>query len=318
MIERWPDEVARVFDEGSFCHVAVTSRFGPHLTPMVFVPSGERLWLTTARGSVKALAWRRSLTVAGMVRGERAAVSFTGVVRLHDALDPLTWRGTVGNAPALAAAAVRFTRKNARFYAGYAVDARNVPLRWTPPGRVFAEVGLYRAALVDDDGGAQTWGDWWDDVSSHEKFRATRAAADPLGALPPDVREPLGTAGLGALAVEGPGGPVVVPAGWVAGAAGLFAASPVSVLSLAGCDRPTERVALTVERPSRWRASQMIGAMAQGEGDVFAPARLSSGARSAAAIAREAGSRTDDPALVRIRPSRLVWWRGWSSGTVLP
>lgn len=317
MMDRWPNEIARVFEGGSFCHVAVGTRFGPHLTPMVYAPSGNRLWLTTARGSVKARAWRQEPTVAGMVRNDRVAVSFTGVVRMHDALDPETWSASARSAPALAAASVRFMRKNARFYAGYAVDARHVPLEWTPPGRVFVEVSLERAALVDDDG-VDTWGEWQEEVVSREMFRASRKEGDPLGALPAGVREPLGGAGVGALAVEAGEGIAVLPAGWTAGAAGLFAALPASVLGLAGCDEPTARVALTVERPSWWRASRMIGAMAQGEGEVFAIDRLSSGARSATAIARATGERAEGSALVRVRPSRLVWWRGWSSGAVTP
>ncbi len=316
MIERWPEEVARVFEEGSFCHVAVSTRFGPHLTPMVFAPSGDRVWLTTARGSVKARAWRRALRVSGMVRGERLAVAFAGLVRLHDALDPVTWRGTLERAPALAAAAVRFTKKNARFYAGYAVDAKHVPLAWTPPGRVFAEVSLDRAALVDDHGVVETWGAWKESVTSLERFRASRKQSDPLRALPSDVREPLGVAGLGAVAVEGAGEITTLPARWAAGPAGLFAALPAPVLGLAGLEEPAGRVALTVERASWWRASRMVGAMAQGGSEVFAIELLASGARSAAAVARETGADAQGSALVRILPSRLVWWRGWASGAV--
>ena len=39
---------------------------------------------------------------------------------------------------------------------------------------------------------------------------------------------------------------------------------------------------------------------------------------SAARIARLAGVDPSDAALVGIRPGTVVWWRGWSSGTVSP
>jgi len=34
--------------------------------------------------------------------------------------------------------------------------------------------------------------------------------------------------------------------------------------------------------------------------------------------ARLAGVEPSDAALVGIRPATVVWWRGWSSGTVRP
>jgi hypothetical protein len=76
-------------------------------------------------------------------------------------------------------------------------------------------------------------------------------------------------------------------------------------------------VALEVDRPSAWRARHMVGAMIRGQGEIAVLDRLTSGARSAAAVVRAAG--VDPPAgaaVVRIRPSRFVWWRGWRSGTV--
>ena len=51
----------------------------------------------------------------------------------------------------------------------------------------------------------------------------------------------------------------------------------------------------------------------QGTGSFHVLDRLGSGAKSARALAvsidPEAG------ALVRVTPERLVWWRGWSSGS---
>jgi hypothetical protein len=112
--------------------------------------------------------------------------------------------------------------------------------------------------------------------------------------------------------VIGDAGPVALPVRWRADEAALYAALPEESLSLvdAGPDAP---VALTVDLPSAWRARDMVGAMTQGTGSFYVLDRLGSGARSARAVATSI-----DPgagALVRIAPERLVWWRGWSSGS---
>lgn len=60
----------------------------------------------------------------------------------------------------------------------------------------------------------------------------------------------------------------------------------------------------------------MVGAMVRGDGEIAVASELSSGATSATRIARRAGLQADDVALVRVRPRTVVWWRGWSSGTV--
>jgi hypothetical protein len=61
----------------------------------------------------------------------------------------------------------------------------------------------------------------------------------------------------------------------------------------------------------------MLGVMVRGVAEVHVTTRLTSGERSARAVASEAGLDVDVPAIVRIRPKRFVWWRGWRSGTVM-
>jgi hypothetical protein len=311
-----PPEALQVLERGDFCHVAASTPSGPHVTPMVFALAGDRLWVTTARGSVKARAWSRNPRVAGVVRRGREAVAFVGSVASHDALDPASWGRSLREMPLLALAAARFTRKNGRFFAGYAVDAHHVPLAWTPPGRVFAELRPERTALIRDDRPVRAWGTWAADVPSHERFRASRAGAAALAALPADLLEGLGRRGEGVLAVDGEDGLVALPSAWAVSGAGLYAVLEEEALALAGLEAPSVSAALVVDRPSWWRARNMLGAMARGRADVFVRARLASGGRSAQAVAREAGVDGDRAAVVRVRPERLVWWRGWSSGTV--
>lgn len=311
-----PVPVRRLLERGPFCHVAAVTPDGPHITPMVFAEAGGRVWVTTSRGSVKARAWRSDPRVAGMVRDGREALMFTGTATMHDALDPDSWGRSLRNGPLLALAAVRFTRKNTRFFAGYAVDASRVPFAWTPPGRVFVELTIDRTAILDDAFGPRTWGDWPVGAASLDRFRAVRTGETPLAPLPSDVREALREAGAGVLTVEGSDGPVALPVSWLVDGAALYAVLSADSFALAGVTTPKPPAALGVDHPSSWRARHMVGAMARGDAEIYEIGALTSGERSASEIARKAG--LDDPGavLVRLRPRRYVWWRGWTSGTV--
>jgi len=315
-VSELPMPVRRLLERGAFCHVAASTPAGPHVTPMVFAEAGGRVWVTTSRGSVKARAWRSDPRVAGLVRAGREAVMFTGTAAMHDALDPDSWGRSLRNGPLLARAAVRFTRKNTRFFAGYALDASRVPLAWTPPGRVFVELTVDRTALLDEASRTRTWGDWPLGAASLDRFRALRTGPAPLAPLPTDVREALGGGGDGVLAVEGSDGSVSFPVSWVVDGAALYAVLSAETFALAGVTSSKRSAALGMDHPSSWRARHMVGAMARGDAEIYEIGVLASGERSAREIARRAG--LDDPGavLVRLRPRRFVWWRGWTSGTV--
>ena len=304
--------VQQVLEQGPFCAVATTTPRGPHCTPLVFTYSGARVWLTTSRGSVKTRAWKTDPAVAGLVRHGDLAVTFTGSVKTYDALDRGTWSAAVTGATSIARAMAGFSRKNARFFAGYAFDARQVPLAWTPPGRVFVGVDLERTALLDARGVQEGRGRWGGDAQSHATFRRAGAGADPLAVLPPEISEDLERSGEGSLAVVGDRGPVVVPVRWRAEDNALYAALPAETLALAGAG-PDAPMALTIDKASAWRAKDMVGAMIQGTGACYLLDELGSGAKTARALATSINA--DAGALVRIAPARLVWWKGWSSGS---
>ncbi len=308
-------QLREILARGSFCHVATSTPLGPHVTPMVFSVAAERMWVTTSRGSAKARAWRGDPRVAGVVRAGAQEAMFTGTVTTYDLLDPETWGRSMREGAIIVLAAERFIRKNARFFAGYAVDAHRVPLAWAPPGRVFAELRVERSAILEAGRVVNAWGAWGDGAQSLERFRATRTGEGPLERLPAYVRDELGTSGTGALAVETRDGPVALPARWAVEGSGLYAVLSAEVLGLGETD-PTPSVALQVDRSSWWRAREMVGAMIRGEGEIAITGRLASGDGSASRVARLAGIELADAAVVRIHPRSLVWWRGWSSGSV--
>ena len=307
-----PAPARAILERGSFCHVGASTPAGPHVTPMVFAPAGGSVWVTTSRGSVKARAWRTDPRVAGSVRDGDRSVAFTGTVTTYDLLDAESWGRSLSHGPLLALAGARFTRKNARFFAGYAVDANHVPFAWTPPGRVFAEIRIERSAVLEGGRVESAWGEWGDAVDGAERFRAARAGGSVLERVP---GASFGGSGEGALGLETPGGPVVLPVRWATEGGALYAAAPEETLALSGA-KGVPRVALTIDRPSMWRAREMVGAMVRGDGEIAVGPRLASGASSVARISKLAGLEDADAAIVRVRPSSAVWWHGWTSGTV--
>jgi hypothetical protein len=280
----------------------------------VYVGSGARVWLTTSRRSVKANAWKRDPTMAGLVRDGDLAVTFTGTVRTYDALDRRTWGAAVAGATSIARATAAFSGKNARFFAGYAVDARQVPFAWTPPGRVFVGVDLERTALVDAQGVQEGRGRWGGTPGSVSSFRRTKGP-DPFTDVPDDVAGRLGREGDGALAIAGERGLVVLPVRWRADATSLYAALPKDILALAGAGAEAQ-VALTVDAPSIWRARDMVGAMFQGTATFAVEGEVGSGASSLHTLASSIA--TGATAVARLMPSRVVWWQGWTSGSAEP
>jgi hypothetical protein len=312
-----PERAAGILREGTLCWIAAGTSRGPHVTPLVFAMSEGALWLTTSRRSVKARAWARDPSVAGLVRKGTRAVSFAGRARTYDALEPRTWLSSMAAAPSLAAATVRYTGRNARFFAGYAVDAHEVPLAWTPPGRVFARIDIERGAVIEGDEIVERWGRWpGGPPVAGASFRASSKLGDPLAGLPGGVASRLGRDGReAALAVEGEDGLAVLPAGWAATDHELFAAMPRAVAGLAGA-AASDRVALSIDSASWWRAADMAGAMIQGASSAFAVDELATGSGSAGRLAAAAGAARTGSVLVRVRPRRVVWWLGWSSGAI--
>jgi hypothetical protein len=60
----------------------------------------------------------------------------------------------------------------------------------------------------------------------------------------------------------------------------------------------------------------MVGAMFQGVAEFFVEGNLGSGSKAMRAILQGLAPAAD--ALVRIMPRRVVWWRGWTSGSTIP
>jgi hypothetical protein len=314
-----PQEARQILGSGVLCYLSVRTSKGPHLTPMVYVLDGDRLWITTSRSSLKARLWRKDRHVAGLIEDGGRVVTFRGSVRVYDGLDPLSWPSAVMAGPRLLRAAARFTVKNARFFAGYAVDASRVPLAWSPPGRVFAAVELEGGRVLDHDAGTvlEAWGRWPADVDYSDSFSSPGPQPQIHRRVPGDVLDAASSSTFGALALQGPLLTVLpVRPRWTRRSPQYEAVLPRPFADLAFVDSEF-RAAITVGYASTWRAAEMTGMLFQGKGRVFALDGLREG--KAALRRRLQGwgkrKRPDDLALALLRPSRVVWWDGWTSGS---
>lgn len=313
------DAARRVLEEGRFCYLSARTPGGIHVTPVVFVLDGGRVWGTTTRRSVKAGVWAREPRTAGLVVHEGTAISFRGSVTMHDALDPTTWGVSILRAPAVLKASTMFTLKNMAFFAGYARDAYRVPLAWTPPGRVFFSVDLDAGAVLDVESGTveERWGRWGSRVRGRTTFGSVRRRSMPDDGVPAEIKDLVAEPGTGTVALEGASGPVVLPVAWVRVPAegSYYAVLPRPFLALAGA--PARGPAsLVVDHASRWRAARMAGVLLEGVGETFVPRQLTRGRSPLLERAARAGPLPADPAVVRLVPEVAVWWKGWTSGTV--
>ena len=317
-----PPEARRILRDGVLCYLATSHPAAPHVTPVVYAFDAGRIWVTTSRRSVKARAWRRDRRVAGLIRSGDRAVSFRGTVRTYDALDLSSWPAATVAGPAIVRAATRFSMKNARFFAGYAVDANRVPFAWTPPGRVFVAVRPASGFVLRDGDIVGCWGDAGErPVGSAARFAApARRRALDLG-VPEAVRRAIGAHGLGALTVaDATGRSTVIPAAWRRSAAAnrYDVALPSSFARAAGAVDGCP-ASLTLDRASSWRATEMTGLLVQGHADVFDPMAVRGGKRALLARLQAIGGvPVTDAMLARVEARRLVWWHGWTSGTVTP
>lgn len=308
-----------VLEEGRFCYLSANTDHGPHVTPVVFVFDGGAVWATTARGTAKARAWKGDSSAAGLVQHGGMAVSFRGRVAPYDALDTSTWSSAIRRAPDLMRAAARFSLKNARYFAGYARDFRSVPLSWTPPARLMVSVELQAGVVLDVKAGTvqAKWGRWGNRARGRVAFRSSRGSDLAGKGDFRDIRQTLGSSGRGVVGLQGSAGPVVLPVAWFRAASegSYYAVLPRSFLALAGASA-VGAAGLVLDRTSAWRASRMRGVLIQGDAEIFLPDALRSGRAALLGKVRRGAPLPPDPAVLRLRPQRAMWWKGWASGTV--
>jgi hypothetical protein len=126
--------VARVLDAASFAYLAVETSSGPHVTPLLFAATPDRLWFGIGRGTLKARVIAKRPAVGVVVPGERASVAIRGEATLLDRLPAAP--GEIARAPFALPA---FAFQNAFEMAAFARDVgRGAPRQ--PPAPVSVRI----------------------------------------------------------------------------------------------------------------------------------------------------------------------------------
>jgi hypothetical protein len=75
-----------VLGGASFAYLAVETSSGPHVTPLLFAATPDRLWFGIGRGTLKARVLAKRPVVGVVVPGEEASVAIRGHATLLDRL----------------------------------------------------------------------------------------------------------------------------------------------------------------------------------------------------------------------------------------
>ena len=113
----WTPRVARVLGRASFAFLAVETSSGPHVTPLLFAATPDRLWFGIGRGTLKARVVRKRPAVGVVVPGADGSVAIRGEAKLVDRLPASP--GEVARAPFALPA---FASRNALEMAAFARD----------------------------------------------------------------------------------------------------------------------------------------------------------------------------------------------------
>jgi nitroimidazol reductase NimA-like FMN-containing flavoprotein (pyridoxamine 5'-phosphate oxidase superfamily) len=121
----WKPKVASVLGDASIAYLAVETSSGPHVTPLLFAATPDRLWFGIGRRTLKARVLARRPAVGVVVPGADASVAIRGEATLLDR--------PVRLARGARAGAVRAARLRSRNALEVAAFARDVARRGAQP-----------------------------------------------------------------------------------------------------------------------------------------------------------------------------------------
>jgi hypothetical protein len=113
----WKPKVASLLGGASVAYLAVETSGGPHVTPLLFAATPDRLWFGIGRGTLKARVLAKRPAVGVVVPGTDASVAIRGEATLLDRLPASP--GELARAPFALPA---FASRNAFEMAAFARD----------------------------------------------------------------------------------------------------------------------------------------------------------------------------------------------------
>jgi hypothetical protein len=243
--------------------VAVDSKRGPHVTPELFVEVGGRLWTFTAAETLKVRALRRTPRAGVLVRHGRDALVASVLVKVLDAVDPLS-AATSGLAHDVPRVTAAFAARHSLELAGSAADYAAGSFGLVPGRRVLLAFEPAAVAFVRDDRLVEAGG--WDGSFAGMPGNGDEDGIDEpemdLDAIPSDARELLREpdAALGWCAASGP---LALPARWSLDTS--VAAVGAQLFAATGCV-PDGPASLTIDEWLAPGPGGKRGVMLRGEG----------------------------------------------------
>jgi hypothetical protein len=134
--------VAAVLARAPFAYLAVETPSGPHVTPLLFAFTPDRVWFGIGRGTLKARTIRKRPAVGIVVPGEKASVAIRGQSSLLD------WTPSPTELARAPFALPAFAGRNALEMAAFARDVVRSATRPSP--LVPVSVRIDRFELLDD------------------------------------------------------------------------------------------------------------------------------------------------------------------------
>jgi hypothetical protein len=177
-----------------FAYVAIETSGGPHVTPVLYGLTSDRLWLVVQRSTLKARVLAVRPRVGVLLDAGDTGIAIRGEARV---IDPLRPARLVARAPELARAPCAIPSFLGRNAAELAAFPRDLGLR--PPDVVFAAIRPYEMTSVKRPAPAP---------------RAAATAEPLLADVPADLLALAQRPGPVVLALETEQGPLALPASW--------------------------------------------------------------------------------------------------------
>jgi pyridoxamine 5'-phosphate oxidase-like protein len=190
----WEPRVLDIARRAPFAHVAVQTAGGPHVTPVLYALTPDRLWLVVQRATLKARVLAARPQVGVLLDAGTEGVAIRGVALL---IDPLSPTGLLARAPELARAPCAVPSYLTRNAPELLAFPRDLGLR--PPDIVFASIRIDELAVVERPAIGET---------------AAPGAVLEAAGVPDALRAYARSAGPVVVGWETAAGPLALPAAW--------------------------------------------------------------------------------------------------------
>ena len=280
------EPLSPILDAGELAYLAVTSKSGPMVTPVLFAARDGRIWMVMPRSSAKIAAIGRDALVGVTVASPAATAVLQGEARVVDPLDPSSLVTSLPETLLSPRAAGSYLADNLKHLPDLIGSGALT-------ARAMAAVRPERALVVRGTGDVWSEGSW----SASEPLSAERAAdgdaAIELDGAPPSL-------------LTATDRPTPVLVGWT---------TPTGPVALPGAWDPARRVA-SIRRD----VFEAAGASASGDACVLFDLTEGTSLDAKAGVvlrgAATAHGRDDDAVDLALSVDRVTWWQGDTSKTV--